>query len=60
MKNVDLTDGSSKLPDYSRADGRLGMERFVGFKDVDAAKKALKSAQGFVVGDHFLSIKPCR
>ncbi|KAF7352281.1 Multiple RNA-binding domain-containing protein 1 [Mycena venus] len=45
-------------PDPKRPDGRLSMGYgFVGFKDVDGAKKALKSMQGFVLDGHALHVK---
>jgi multiple RNA-binding domain-containing protein 1 len=44
-------------PDPNRPGGRLSMGYgFVGFKDVDAAKKALKSTQGFVLDGHTLHV----
>lgn len=44
-------------PDPSRPGGRLSMGYgFVGFKDVDAARKALKSTQGFVLDGHTLNV----
>ncbi|KAF8654742.1 hypothetical protein AX16_003397 [Volvariella volvacea WC 439] len=46
-------------PDPKRLDGqRLSMGYgFVGFKDVEGAKKALKSMQGFVLDGHALHVK---
>lgn len=46
-------------PDPKRSDGpRLSMGYgFVGFKDVEGAKKALKSMQGFVLDGHALHVK---
>ncbi|PFH49279.1 hypothetical protein AMATHDRAFT_48832 [Amanita thiersii Skay4041] len=46
-------------PDPKRSDGpRLSMGYgFVGFKDVDGAKKALKSMQGFTLDGHALHVK---
>jgi multiple RNA-binding domain-containing protein 1 len=46
-------------PKHPRPDGpRLSMGYgFVGFKTVDAAKKALKSMQGFVLDGHALTVK---
>ena len=44
-------------PDPNRPGGRLSMGYgFVGFKEVDGAKKALKSAQGFVLDGHTLHV----
>jgi multiple RNA-binding domain-containing protein 1 len=44
-------------PDPSRPGGRLSMGYgFVAFKDVDAARKALKSTQGFVLDGHALHV----
>ncbi|KAJ7094410.1 hypothetical protein C8R44DRAFT_814432 [Mycena epipterygia] len=45
-------------PDPKRPDGRLSMGYgFVGFKDVEGAKKAVKSMQGFVLDGHALHVK---
>ncbi|KAJ7462021.1 hypothetical protein FB451DRAFT_1043900 [Mycena latifolia] len=45
-------------PDPKRPDARLSMGYgFVGFKDVEGAKKALKSMQGFVLDGHALHVK---
>ncbi|KAJ7248475.1 hypothetical protein C8J57DRAFT_1358341 [Mycena rebaudengoi] len=46
-------------PDPKRPDGpRLSMGYgFVGFKDVEGAKKAIKSMQGFVLDGHALHVK---
>lgn len=45
-------------PDPKRPDGRLSMGYgFVGFKDAEGAKKALKSMQGFVLDGHALHVK---
>ncbi|KAJ6560260.1 hypothetical protein B0H19DRAFT_945470 [Mycena capillaripes] len=45
-------------PDPKRPDGRLSMGYgFVGFKDVEGAKKAAKSMQGFVLDGHALHVK---
>jgi multiple RNA-binding domain-containing protein 1 len=45
-------------PDPKRPGGTLSMGYgFVGFKDVEAAKKAMKSMQGFALDGHALSIK---
>ncbi|KAK7030632.1 multiple RNA-binding domain-containing protein 1 [Favolaschia claudopus] len=45
-------------PDPKRPEGRLSMGYgFIGFKDVDGAKKALKSMQGFVLDGHALHVK---
>ncbi|KAK0445041.1 uncharacterized protein EV420DRAFT_1648558 [Desarmillaria tabescens] len=45
-------------PDPKRPDGRLSMGYgFVGFKDVEGARKAMKSMQGFVLDGHALHIK---
>jgi multiple RNA-binding domain-containing protein 1 len=46
-------------PDAKRPEGpRLSMGYgFVGFKDVESAKKALKSMQGFVLDGHALHVK---
>lgn len=44
-------------PDPNRPGGRLSMGYgFVGFQDVDSAKKALKSTQGFVLDGHTLNV----
>ncbi|KAJ7893453.1 hypothetical protein B0H14DRAFT_2559858 [Mycena olivaceomarginata] len=44
-------------PDPKRPDARLSMGYgFVGFKDVEGAKKALKSMQGFVLDGHALHV----
>lgn len=44
--------------DPKRPGARLSMGYgFIGFKDVEGAKKALKSLQGFVVDGHELSVK---
>ncbi|KAJ3899455.1 hypothetical protein F5879DRAFT_926231, partial [Lentinula edodes] len=44
--------------DRNRSDGKLSMGYgFIGFKDVDGARKAMKSMQGFVVDVHALHIK---
>ncbi|KAJ7771000.1 hypothetical protein DFH07DRAFT_804474 [Mycena maculata] len=45
-------------PDPKRPDGRLSMGYgFVGFKDAEGAKKAVKSMQGFVLDGHALHVK---
>ncbi|KAF9021090.1 RNA-binding domain-containing protein [Hymenopellis radicata] len=45
-------------PDPKRPDARLSMGYgFVGFKDVEGAKKAMKSMQGFNLDGHALHIK---
>lgn len=45
-------------PDPKRPEGRLSMGYgFVGFKDVEGARKAIKSMQGFVLDGHALHIK---
>ncbi|KAF7335305.1 Multiple RNA-binding domain-containing protein 1 [Mycena sanguinolenta] len=45
-------------PDPKRPDARLSMGYgFVGFKDAEGAKKALKSMQGFVLDGHALHVK---
>ncbi len=45
-------------PDPKRPDARLSMGYgFVGFKDVEGAKKAIKSMQGFNLDGHALHIK---
>ncbi|PBK60975.1 RNA-binding domain-containing protein [Armillaria solidipes] len=45
-------------PDPKRPDGRLSMGYgFVGFKDVEGARKAMKSMQDFVLDGHALHIK---
>ncbi|KAJ7982776.1 hypothetical protein DFH06DRAFT_710389 [Mycena polygramma] len=45
-------------PDPKRPDGRLSMGYgFVGFKDVEGAKKAVKSMQSFVLDGHALHVK---
>ncbi|KAJ7506616.1 hypothetical protein B0H11DRAFT_237636 [Mycena galericulata] len=45
-------------PDPKRPDARLSMGYgFVGFKDVEGAKKAIKSMQGFVLDGHALHVK---
>lgn len=44
-------------PDSKRPDVRLSMGYgFVGFKDIDSARKALKSMQGFVLDGHALHV----
>ena len=44
-------------PDPKRPDGRLSMGYgFIGFNNVDGAKKALKSMQGFVLDGHALHV----
>ncbi|KAH9476672.1 Multiple RNA-binding domain-containing protein 1 [Psilocybe cubensis] len=44
-------------PDPKRPDGRLSMGYgFLGFKDPESAKKALKSVQGFVLDGHALYV----
>ncbi|KAJ4465340.1 RNA-binding domain-containing protein [Lentinula lateritia] len=45
-------------PDPKKPDGKLSMGYgFIGFKDVDGARKAMKSMQGFVLDGHALHIK---
>ncbi|KAJ3786386.1 hypothetical protein GGU10DRAFT_267157 [Lentinula aff. detonsa] len=45
-------------PDPKKPDGKLSMGYgFIGFKDVEGAKKAMKSMQGFVLDGHALHIK---
>ncbi|ESK91484.1 pre-rrna processing protein [Moniliophthora roreri MCA 2997] len=45
-------------PDPKKPDGKLSMGYgFVGFKDAEGAKKAMKSMQGFVLDGHALHIK---
>ncbi|KAE9390532.1 RNA-binding domain-containing protein [Gymnopus androsaceus JB14] len=45
-------------PDPKKPDGKLSMGYgFIGFKDVEGARKALKSMQGFVLDGHALHIK---
>ncbi|KAH7876177.1 uncharacterized protein C8R40DRAFT_1068951 [Lentinula edodes] len=54
---------SKKVPiemkrDRNRSDGKLSMGHgFIGFKDVDGARKAMNSMQGFVLDVHALHIK---
>lgn len=44
-------------PDPKRSEGRLSMGYgFLGFKDVEGARKALKSVQGFVLDGHALHV----
>ncbi|KAJ3913610.1 hypothetical protein F5877DRAFT_83634 [Lentinula edodes] len=44
--------------DRNRSDGKLSMGHgFIGFKDVDGARKAMNSMQGFVLDVHALHIK---
>ncbi|KAF9647916.1 hypothetical protein BDM02DRAFT_3097287 [Thelephora ganbajun] len=45
-------------PDPKKPGGKLSMGYgFVGFKDVEGAKKALKSMQGYVLDGHSLSVR---
>ncbi|KAJ3829404.1 hypothetical protein F5880DRAFT_1708842 [Lentinula raphanica] len=45
-------------PDPKKPDGKLSMGYgFIGFKDVEGARKAMKSMQGFVLDGHALHIK---
>ncbi|KAK7046017.1 Multiple RNA-binding domain-containing protein 1 [Paramarasmius palmivorus] len=45
-------------PDPKKPDGKLSMGYgFIGFKDVEGAKKAMQSMQGFVLDGHALHIK---
>ena len=45
-------------PDPKKPGGKLSMGYgFVGFKDVEGAKRALKSMQGFVLDGHSLSVR---
>ncbi|THU85017.1 RNA-binding domain-containing protein [Dendrothele bispora CBS 962.96] len=45
-------------PDPKKPEGRLSMGYgFIGFKDVEGAKKAMKSMQGFVLDGHALHMK---